>query len=70
MQNLDKLDLGGLEYQVDSLLRNIHQLRFENSTLRSKLKQAEQQIEQLDEKHNIAATKLDKIITQLKEEMA
>lgn len=69
MQNLDSTDLSGLEAQIDSLLRTVHQLRLENGFLQNKIAQLEQELRALEEKKQFAATEINKIITQLKEEM-
>lgn len=69
MQNLDKADLSGLESQIDALLRNASQLRVENKNLRNKVTQLENELKQFDEKNKRATTEINRIITQLKEEM-
>ncbi len=70
MQNLDKTDIGGLEYQIDTLLRSIHRLRLENSSLSNKLSQLERELNHFEEKNHHTVNEIDKIISQLKEEMA
>jgi uncharacterized protein (TIGR02449 family) len=70
MQNFDKPDLNGLEYQIDSLVRTIHQLQLENHSLRNKLTNSQRDFSRLEEKNHRLAERIQKIINHLKEEMA
>ncbi|OGO91521.1 MAG: hypothetical protein A3F10_03205 [Coxiella sp. RIFCSPHIGHO2_12_FULL_42_15] len=68
MQNLDKPDLNGLEYQINSLLQTIQQLKVENNQLRHYLSQAQQELVKLEEKNQQAILKINDLIVRLKEE--
>lgn len=70
MQNLDKADLSGLEYQIDSLLTTIQQLKSENSHLRNELAHLKKEMIQAEEKRQLATHQINHLITRLKEAMA
>ncbi len=69
MQTTNTIEISGLEYQVDHLLRMLDRLRAENETLRQKLAQHARERSQLIEKKHHVASKIKKIITQLKGEL-
>lgn len=64
------IELSGLEYQVDHLLRSVERLKAENHSLRQKLSRTTRERSELLEKNRKAALKTKKIITQLKEQMS
>lgn len=64
------LELSGLEYQVDHLLRYLERLKAENNSLRQKLSSSIRERSKLLEKNRKAAVKIKKVITQLKEQMS
>ncbi|WP_423063092.1 TIGR02449 family protein [Candidiatus Paracoxiella cheracis] len=64
------LELSGLEYQVDHLLRSLERLKAENISLRQKLSSSIRERSELLEKNRKAADKIKKIISQLKEQMS
>lgn len=70
MQDLDKPDLSGLEYQIDALLQRIHQLKLENTQLHQNLSYAKQRLAALEEKNQHAVKKINQLIMQLKEKIA
>lgn len=59
-----------LEEQVEQLLTQLERSRYENRHLQSKLLHISKENNQLREKQRKAATHVNKIITQLKEEAA
>lgn len=69
MNGIEKNCLQGLEYQVDKLLRNIQQLRTENSTLRNKLLQLENRLDKFGVEKEFAAKKIKKVINELREKI-
>lgn len=64
------LELSGLEYQVDHLLRSLERLKAENISLRQKLSSSIRERSELLEKNRKAADKIKKVISQLKEQMS
>ena len=64
------VELNNLEFQVDALLSNLEKLQHENQALRSQLATSNRERTRLKEKNLRAATKIKRIITQLKEELA
>lgn len=64
------VELNNLEFQVDTLLSNLEKLQSENQQLRSQLANSNRERGRLKEKNQKAATKIKRIISQLKEELA
>lgn len=64
------LEISGLEYQIDRLLRSLESLKAENHSLRQKLSSSIRERSELIEKNRKAAAKIKKIISQLKEQMS
>lgn len=64
------VELNNLEFQVDALLSNLEKLQRENQALRSQLATTNRERTRLKEKNVRAATKIKRIITQLKEELS
>ena len=62
------LELSGLEYQVDHLLRALEQAKSDNQNLRQKVAAHSRERSVLIEKNHHAAKKIKKIISQLKDE--
>lgn len=70
MYNIDKPELGGLEYQVECLLKNLRQLKLENETLRKRLADHKREAENLENRNRHAADQIDQVIARLKENIA
>ena len=66
---MEVIEFTQLEQQVEVLLNSLQYLRYENSSLKQKLKQNLQHSTALEAKNKQAAVQLRKLITQLKEEM-
>lgn len=64
------VELNNLEFQVDTLLANLENLQKENQALRGQLSNSNRERTRLKEKNQKAATKIKRIITQLKDEIA
>lgn len=64
------VELNNLEFQVDALISNLEKLQRENQALRGQLASSNRERTRLKEKNHKAATKIKRIITQLKEELA
>ncbi len=62
-------ELTQLEQQVEVLLNSLQYLRYENSSLKQKLKQSTQQQTELEAKNKQAVQQIRKLINQLKEEV-
>lgn len=63
------IELSGLEYQVDHLLRVLERLQSENASLRQKLLHQAREKSLLVTQNQQAVGKIKKIIAQLKEEL-
>ena len=70
MPTVNTIELSGLEYQVDHLLRALEQLKIENNTLRQKLANSVRERGHLIEKNGNTIAKIKTIIAQLKEDMS
>ncbi len=66
MNGIEENFFQGLEYQVDNLLKNIQQLRHENSALKNQLLQLKHRFDQLDLEKKLTVNKIKKIIVELK----
>jgi len=66
---MEVAQLSQLEQQVEVLLNSLQYLRYENTSLKQKLKQNLQQFTELENKNKQAALQIRKLITQLKEEI-
>jgi uncharacterized protein (TIGR02449 family) len=64
------VELNNLEFQVDTLLANLENLQKENQALRGQLANNNRERTRLKEKNQRAATKIKRIITQLKDEIS
>ncbi len=64
------VELNNLEFQVDALLTNLENLQRENHTLRGQLASTNRERTRLKEKNQKAATKIKRIISQLKDEIS
>ena len=63
------IEISGLEYQVDYLLRSLERLQVENASLRQKLTSHNRERSLLATKTQQTAEKIKKIISQLKEDL-
>lgn len=70
MSMTNTIELSGLEYQVDYLLRSLERLQMENATLRQKLAAYAREQTYLTQKNQQLASRVKKIIAQLKEELS
>lgn len=61
------VELNNLEFQVDTLIRNLEKLQNENQALRGQLATANRERTRLKEKNQRAVMKIKRIITQLKD---
>ena len=66
---MNTAELNDLELEVDSLIENLNRLKRENQTLRSQMAVSAQERSTLQTKNKDAATKIRRIISQLKEEL-
>ncbi len=64
---MSSIQINGLEYQIERLLRTLEQLKNENSELRQKLTQQQRQIEHHRNKDFASAQKIKKIVAHLRE---
>lgn len=67
---MSTVELNNLEFQVDTLINNLEALQAENQTLKNQLAISNRDKTRLKERNERAATKIKRIITQLKEELA
>ena len=70
MHNLDNTDLGGLEYQISSLLRTLQHVKSENNQLRQQVTHLKKEMALTEEKRQLATHQMNQLINRLKEEMA
>ena len=59
------VELNNLEFQVDTLIRNLEKLQSENQSLRSQLAASNRERSRLREKNQRAVVKIKRIITSL-----
>lgn len=64
------VELNNLEFQVDALITNLEKLQRENQALRGQLASTNRERTRLKEKNQKAATKIKRIISQLKDEIS
>ena len=64
------VELNNLEFQVDTLISSLEKLQIENQTLRGHLASMNRDRSRLRDKNQRAATKIKRIIAQLKEEVS
>lgn len=67
---MNTAELSDLELHIDSLLENLSRLKTDNEALRNQLAASAHKRSQLQEKHQEAAMKVRRIISQLKEQLA
>lgn len=67
---MDNSDLINLALQIETLIKSREELRCENISLRQKLTKLTQERAKLLEKNKLAATKIKRIISQLRNEMS
>lgn len=70
MSAVNTIELSGLEYQVDYLLRSLERLQAENASLRQKLAAHVREHTYLAHKNQQVAVRVKKVIAQLKEELS
>lgn len=66
---MNDVDLANLDVQIDALLRDRRNLRMENQSLRLKLFRLTQERAQLHDKNLIAASKIKRVISQLRSDL-
>lgn len=64
------VELNNLEFQVDTLIKNLETLQAENQSLKSQLAISNRDKARLKERNDRAAIKIKRIITQLKDELS
>ncbi len=64
------VELNNLEFQVDTLIKNLETLQVENQSLKSQLAISNRDRTRLKERNDRAATKIKRIISQLKDELS
>ena len=70
MPTVNTIELSGLEYQIDHLLRALEQLKIENNILQQKFANSMRERGLLIEKNSHAISTIKTIIAQLKEDMS
>lgn len=70
MSSINTIELSGLEYQVDHLLRSLERLQAENASLRQKLASHARERAYFINQNQHVAGKIKKIIAQLREELS
>ena len=68
MPMMKTIEISGLEYQVDHLLRTLDRLKMENNTLRQRLESSTRERSYLIDKNRRIAANIRKLIAQLREE--
>lgn len=69
MPDMSTIELSGLEYQVDHLLRSLERLQAENASLRQKVTVISRKCSFLVNQNQQVAIKIRKIIAQLREDL-
>lgn len=67
---MDTIQISSLELQIGQLIRELERIQEENKRLRQQLNQDTKRYETLSAKNNLAAEKIKKIISQLRESMS
>lgn len=67
---MSTIELSGLEYQVDHLLRSLERLQAENASLRQKLATYIQERTVITSQNRQIATRIKKVIAQLREDVS
>jgi len=66
---MNDIELTNLDLQIEALLRDRRNLKMENHSLRLKLFRLTQERAQLHDKNQIAASKIKRVISQLRSDL-
>ena len=67
---MSTVQLNNLEFQIDTLLHRLEKLQTENQSLRNQLAHTHREKMRLRDRNQKAVTKVKRIVSQLKEELA